>query len=823
MSYCINPKCSERENQNNAQKCQKCSTSLLIQATHRYRIIKRLNHNPSTCTEIFEVEDLDHSNGNRLKIIKAIHDNDTYYDDGKRLFDLLTRLFEREQRFLYYNRHSGIPNGYDFFTFRLSSGEELHCLVMENIEGQNLEQWVESQGAIKEKLAIRWLKQIVEILDFVHTEAEFFHRDIKPSNIMWRSSDNNLLLIDFGAVKQIDGTIIEQNGKRLTTNIWTPGYVAPEQRSGNPSSKSDFYALGRTFVYLLTGKAPQEIEEISKWHESTKVPISESLIKLINKLMEESPNARPRDAKEILVSLSKIEKEIARKSTKNRQTLGSAKMNIIIVSGSVLAVLITLFAGQNNKYSTPFNLPSKFFLSEACSNLKIGDQISCGEESVTSQINKNKDLPQDKAQGMGEIKDGNYTKAEELLEKAWKQTFEDKEPDPETLIYLNNAKIHNLNNQQNNPQKKIYTIAVAAPLKYIKEEPDIFNQGLEMLRGVAQAQNRAIEEGIYLQIAIVNDTNNREKVPEIAEQLGKSKDILGVIGHYSSSITKVALPKYQANELVLVSPASTSVKLSGENNFYRTVPDDAAAGKAIAEKLKNQPNLQKVAIFWSKNEQFSESLKGEAEKGLGSQNVVNYNIENSEIFNLASNQFNAENALNEAKKQEVTAIILIPDGGQTKALTNAYAVIQAANKDPNLIIIGADTLYNSRTIENVEKNAAKNQLLVAVSWHPLNNKQFSKFAEKLWRTKNVNWLTATTYDATLVLTEAIKQEPSREGIKKIISADDFKLNQGATGEIRFNRSDRANPQITLVKVLPNCKAEGHRFVPDNYGKDCVLE
>lgn len=871
MSYCINPECRQRDNQTNAEKCKACGTSLVINnddrpyATinaHRYRIIQILKYNPSTCTEIFEVEDLDPSDGKKFKILKAIHDNDTLYRNGRKLFTLLTQLFEREQKFLYFSHHSGIPKGYDIFSFSLNSEKKLHCLVMEKIEGVNLEEWVRDNGAIKERRALEWLEQIVKILKFVN-EEDFFHRDIKPSNIMWRKSDNNLLLIDFGAVKEINGNVIHQNGGQITTEIGSGGYIAPEQRDRRAVPQSDFYALGRTFIYLLTGKHPQEIEDekpISRWHESIKHLMSKSLIQLINDLMEELPDKRPQNAQTILARLADIQEEIATpppskpsevasstptnplqhgvaSSTPinppqhgNQQRRGWLIKSAAIAFGvvAIAAILIPLLIGRSNQAqnkdipSTSTTSPSTTLFSEAC-DLKQGDNISCGEESLISQSGQMKDPPQEKAEGMGEIKEGNYSKAQELLEKAWNQTFEDGKPDPETRIYLNNVKIHNLINQQKNPQQKIYIIAVAAPLKYIKEELDIFNQGLEMLRGVAQAQDEAIQKGIYLQVAITNDANNPKQAPEIAEQLGKNKDILGVIGHYSSSITKVALPKYQANGLVLVSPASTSVRLSGQKNLYRTVPDDAAAGKAIAENLKNKSNLQKVAIFWSKDEPFSESLKGEAEKGLGSDKVINYNIENSEIFNLASDNFNAENALNEAKKQEVTAIILIPDGGQTKALTNAYDVIQA-NKDPNLIIIGGDTLYKSRTIENVEKNAAKDKLIVAVSWHPLNNEQFSKSAEKLWRTKNVNWLTATTYDATLVLTEAIKQDPSREGVNKVISAADFKVNQGATGEIRFNGSDRANPQITLVKVLPNCQAgSGYRFVPDDYSKNCVSE
>ncbi|BAZ66209.1 serine/threonine kinase [Fischerella sp. NIES-4106] len=855
MSYCINPKCRQRYNPDESEICLSCGTSLLI--NNRYRVNKRIKSNQSVCTEIFEVKDLTPKDSDEKKILKIIYDDDSQRDNGEKKFTILTRLFKREQDFLTENRNPGIPLGYDKFSLTLSNGKEIHCLVMEKVKGINLEEWVENNGAITQERTLRWLKQIVDILDFIHEEKDFFHRDIKPSNIMRRQIDQKLVLIDFGTVKEI---CFNQHGSQITTQIGTPGYQPPEQSQGQAEKKSDFYALGRTFVYLLTGKQPRQMETegaIYRWYEHINSPISQSLIKLINDLMEEHISKRPEDTQTILARLDHIQEEIAKfpssisskvvsqtptnppqhrvasSTPTNRPQLENQQRRDLIKSVAIafgvigIALLIPLLVGRNNQAQNkdipimPLTSPSTTLLSEGC-DFKLGDNISCGEESLISQSGQMKDPPQEKVQGMGEIKEGNYSKAQELLEKAWNQTFEDGKPDPETLIYLNNAKIHNLINQQKNSQQKIYTIAVAAPLKYIKEESDIFNQGLEMLRGVAQAQDKVIkEEGIYLQVAIANDANNIEKAPEIAEQLGKNQDILGVIGHYSSSITQAALPKYQENGLTLVSPASTSVKLSGQKNLYRIAPDDAVAGLAIAEDLKNKPNPQIVAIFWSKGEAFSESLKGEAERGLGIDRVVNYNIENSEIFNLASDNFNVENALNEAKKQGVTAIILIPDGGQTKALTNAYAVIQA-NKDPNFIFIGGDTLYNSRTIENVKKNAAKNQLIIAVSWHPLNNELFSKSTEKLWRTKDVSWLTATAYDASLVLTEAIKQDPSRKGVNKIISAAGFKVNQGATGEISFNESDRADPKSTLVKVLPYCQpGSGYRFVPVNYPKKCI--
>lgn len=281
MIYCINPDCQNRDNSNNLNVCQHCENLLLI--NNRYRLIKQLSNNCYTCTQVFEVEDS--HNPETRKILKAIYNNGMRLPDGREFFTDLIRLFRREQSILIDLEHPGIPRGEAYFSLSLNNGQELHCLVMEKIEGQNLEQWLGEQGAINEKQALKWLKQIITIVDFIH-QQNWFHRDIKPSNIM-RRPNGQLVLIDFGTVRQITGTVVS-GGRR--TDIWSYGYTPPEQIEGGAVLQSDFYALGRTFVHLLTGIHPCDIQpDISVWRQSTRYPISDSLVKLINHLMASEP------------------------------------------------------------------------------------------------------------------------------------------------------------------------------------------------------------------------------------------------------------------------------------------------------------------------------------------------------------------------------------------------------------------------------------------------------------------------------------------------------------------------------------------------------
>lgn len=292
--YCINPECKQRENSDNVSICQSCGTSLLI--NNRYRLIKPLRSlQPQNYTDVFEVAD-----GEIRKVLKVLKVNSSQ----------LNRMFLREAFTLQLLNHPGIPkvepDGYFTFTPNDNS-QELHCLVMEKIPGNNLEQWLAENGAISSSLAIQWLKQLVEILNILH-KNHFFHRDIKPSNIIIKP-DGKLVLIDFGSVRDISNTYLAKigGGENATTTI-SGGYTPPEQIDGKALPQSDFYALGRTFVHLLTGKSPVELPNNPKtgkliWrNQSSK--IRGRLADFIDDMMAPLPANRPQTASHILEYLN---------------------------------------------------------------------------------------------------------------------------------------------------------------------------------------------------------------------------------------------------------------------------------------------------------------------------------------------------------------------------------------------------------------------------------------------------------------------------------------------------------------------------------------
>lgn len=300
MLYCLNPKCSQRQNPDTVTKCEACNTPLLIK--DRYLPIRPLCNLDAVYrySEIFEVKDI--KDNNKLKVLKILIKNDSK----------IIELFEQEAKILIQLTHPGIPKGEEQFSLYFKNDQKLLCLIMERIKGQNLQQWLDENDnePISQDLALYWLKQITEILAYVHQNG-FFHRDIKPSNIILKPN-GKLVLIDFGTAREITQTVV--NGHTVTF-VYSYGYTAPEQFQRKVVPQSDFFALGRTFVHLLTGQHPSNLASSSVtghliWPRLAP-DISPIFANFIDKLMEPSLEKRPKNTQDILREREQIILQIA--------------------------------------------------------------------------------------------------------------------------------------------------------------------------------------------------------------------------------------------------------------------------------------------------------------------------------------------------------------------------------------------------------------------------------------------------------------------------------------------------------------------------------
>lgn len=174
-----------------------------------------------------------------------------------RYSEIARRLFDREAQVLYrLGKHPQIP-----FLFAHLEEERQFYLVQEFIDGYELSQkFIEGQPW-QEETVISWLREILEIMVFVH-QNKIIHRDISPSNMIRRQRDGKLILIDFGAVKDVANLQFDKQGRtQLTVAIGTPGYMPAEQANGKPKLSSDIYAIGIIAIQAITGLHPLELPE----------------------------------------------------------------------------------------------------------------------------------------------------------------------------------------------------------------------------------------------------------------------------------------------------------------------------------------------------------------------------------------------------------------------------------------------------------------------------------------------------------------------------------------------------------------------------------
>ncbi|MDH6065400.1 serine/threonine-protein kinase [Umezakia ovalisporum] len=166
------------------------------------------------------------------------------------------RLFQTEAQVLYkLGIHDRIPQLLAYF----EENAEFY-LVQEFIPGHNLSQELTPGKILSQQQVVSLVQEILSILEFVH-QHKVIHRDINPQNLLRREQDGKLVLIDFGAVKQIATQVINSQGQtKSTVAIGTPGYLPGEQAQGTPKFSSDIYAVGIIAIQALTGLLPDQLE-----------------------------------------------------------------------------------------------------------------------------------------------------------------------------------------------------------------------------------------------------------------------------------------------------------------------------------------------------------------------------------------------------------------------------------------------------------------------------------------------------------------------------------------------------------------------------------
>ncbi|BBD65448.1 extracellular ligand-binding receptor [Nostoc commune NIES-4072] len=420
---------------------------------------------------------------------------------------------------------------------------------------------------------------------------------------------------------------------------------------------------------------------------------------------------------------------------------------------------------------------------ETGSNSSLQDRISFGEKSLTPG-----DISPVKKEGVQAIAAKSYDKAIANFTDALKL----KRNDPETLIFLNNARIGS---------SKSYTIMASVPFG---TDP---NATLEILRGIAQAQNEINTsggvKGVPLRVGIANDDDNPEIAKQIASNLVSNSEVLGVVGPNTSDSTLAAGTIYTSGQLVAISPTSTSVKISNFSRYvFRTVPSDFMAARTLANYMVRTLQKKNAVIFFNSQSNYSQSLKSEF--------VSSVSLEGGQVsseFDLSQVGFSAVKSVEQATKQGAEVLML---AANTETLDKALQVIQINQK--KLTLLAGDDVYTAKTLEIGREQAVG--MVLAVPWHidgaPKSN--FPQKSRQLWG-GDVSWRSALSYDATVALIEALKRNPTRSGVQLALLSSDFSTT-GASGTIRFLASGDRNAPVQLVKIVPGSRSRtGYDFEP----------
>jgi serine/threonine protein kinase len=244
---------------------------------NRYKILGMLGGGGQGA--VYQGRDLNFPDAKRLVAIKEMH----YPSGDPSVRSATLATFQREANILATLAHPAIPKIFDFFDTNNRA-----YLVMEYINGNDLELLLTKTKELPVNKVIEWAIDLCDVLQYLHTQPDaIIFRDMKPANIMIDSL-GKVRLIDFGIAK------IFVTGVKHTM-IGTEGYSAPEQYKGDVTPLSDVYSLGATLHHILSRKDPR-LEAPFTFHErpitDTNPEVPKALVDIINRALEMKPEDR---------------------------------------------------------------------------------------------------------------------------------------------------------------------------------------------------------------------------------------------------------------------------------------------------------------------------------------------------------------------------------------------------------------------------------------------------------------------------------------------------------------------------------------------------
>jgi serine/threonine-protein kinase len=258
-------------------------------------------------------------------------------------------LFEREAKVLYQIKHQQIPQ-----FLALLTHEEKLFIVQEYIDGKTYLQILDdrlskTRKPFSEEEVRTWLSDMLPVLEYIHG-CNIIHRDISLENVMLPKDGSKPVLIDFGVVKEKFTRLFLSSSSqsfRQASMVGKIGYSPPEQlRLGQCFPSSDMYALAVSALILLTGKMPHLlIDDSLNWNWQSHVNVSNSLAKILNRMLAAVPSERYQSAKEVIIELENNQIY----NINSNQTVTNKKLKPKMSLGGIISSILPRRTQQNQQ------------------------------------------------------------------------------------------------------------------------------------------------------------------------------------------------------------------------------------------------------------------------------------------------------------------------------------------------------------------------------------------------------------------------------------------------------------------------------------------
>ncbi|QJC52371.1 Stk1 family PASTA domain-containing Ser/Thr kinase [Paenibacillus albicereus] len=258
----------------------------------RYEILTRIGGGGMAL--VYKAHDLLLSRNVAVKVLRQqyVHDEE------------FIRRFRREAQSAAALSHPNVVSIYD-----VGQEEDIHYIVMECVDGQNLNEVIQERAPLQADEAVRIAAQIADALDHAH-QNHIIHRDIKPHNILI-GKNGRVKVTDFGIARAVTSSTITQAG----SVIGSVHYFSPEHAKGvSAGEKSDIYSLGIVLYQMVTGKLPflgespisvalKHLQEPLEDPRTVNPLVPQSVENVIIKALRKNPSERYRSAGEMLEDL----------------------------------------------------------------------------------------------------------------------------------------------------------------------------------------------------------------------------------------------------------------------------------------------------------------------------------------------------------------------------------------------------------------------------------------------------------------------------------------------------------------------------------------